>query len=142
MAGRFDATKRRPWIRANEIVDKDRASLYLRCNPAGAIKVTAPYRGTQAVLGPICQVNSLAAGRVQGHRGDLSGLPEWRTALVAALEVLQGQSVPGPSWILPQPVITKENLVQYVDPNMPPLFYAVCGCQDLPGYPERFGGKK
>jgi ribose transport system substrate-binding protein len=24
---------------------------------------------------------------------------------------------------------------------MPPLHYAMCGCKDLPGYPERWGGK-
>jgi ribose transport system substrate-binding protein len=25
---------------------------------------------------------------------------------------------------------------------MPPLHYSLCGCQELPGYPERWGGKK
>ena len=90
------------------------------------------------------QEDYLQKWQQEGFKGIAATYPayQWRTALVAALEVLQGQSVPGPSWILPQPVITKENLAQYVDPNMPPLFYAVCGCQDLPGYPERFGGKK
>jgi ribose transport system substrate-binding protein len=24
---------------------------------------------------------------------------------------------------------------------MPPLHYAMCGCKDLPGYPQRWGGK-
>ena len=67
---------------------------------------------------------------------------QWRTALTAAVGVLKGQPVPGPQWTLPQPVITKDNLSTYVDPKMPPLFYAACGCSDLPGYPERWGGKK
>jgi hypothetical protein len=25
--------------------------------------------------------------------------------------------------------------------GMPPLHYAMCGCKDLPGYPQRWGGK-
>jgi hypothetical protein len=25
---------------------------------------------------------------------------------------------------------------------MPPQFYAICGCQDLPGYPELWGGRR
>jgi ribose transport system substrate-binding protein len=90
------------------------------------------------------QEDYLQKWQQEGFKGIAPTYPayQWRTALVAALQVLQGQPVPGPSWILPQPVITNENLKQYVDANMPPLFYAVCGCQDLPGYPERFGGKK
>jgi ribose transport system substrate-binding protein len=31
-------------------------------------------------------------------------------------------------------------LDQYVDPNMPPLHYALCGCEEMPGYPENWGG--
>ena len=30
---------------------------------------------------------------------------------------------------------------QYVKPDMPPLYYALCGCEDLPGFPEKWGGK-
>jgi ribose transport system substrate-binding protein len=41
-------------------------------------------------------------------------------------------------WKLPQPTITAENLDEYLDPGMPPLHYAVCGCADLPGYPQRW----
>jgi len=67
---------------------------------------------------------------------------QWRTALQAAVKVLDGKQVPGPKWVLPQPVITNENLDQYVNLKMPPLHYALCGCEDLPGYPERFGGKR
>jgi ribose transport system substrate-binding protein len=67
---------------------------------------------------------------------------QWRTPIIAALRILKGQPVIGPTWKLPQPVITQETLDQYVNPKMPPLHYAMCGCQDLPGYPERWGGKK
>ena len=60
---------------------------------------------------------------------------QWRTAIIAAVQVLGGQQVPK-EWILPQPLITSENLNQYVTPNMPPLFYALCGCQNMPGFPQ------
>jgi ribose transport system substrate-binding protein len=65
---------------------------------------------------------------------------EWRTALIAAVDILSGKQVPK-EWILPQPVITDENLSQYVTPSMPPLFYPTCGCQKMPGYPQAWGGK-
>jgi ribose transport system substrate-binding protein len=65
---------------------------------------------------------------------------QWRTPVIAALKVLEGQPVPSP-WKLPQPTITQDNLSQYVQANMPPLHYAMCGCQDLPGYPQTWGGK-
>ena len=35
----------------------------------------------------------------------------------------------------------RRTLDQYVKPNMPPLYYALCGCEDLPGFPEKWGGK-
>ena len=54
---------------------------------------------------------------------------------------MQGEQVPA-RWTLPQPVITNENLDQYYNANMPPQAYAMCGCEDLPGYPEKWGGKK
>ena len=66
---------------------------------------------------------------------------QWRTALIAAIRVLKGEEVPRPRWNLPQPAITQADLGKYVDPRMPPLFYAMCGCQDMPGYPQRWGGK-
>lgn len=62
---------------------------------------------------------------------------QWRTAVIAALMVLQGEQVNDP-WILPQPTVTQENLDQYVQPDMPPLFYAMCGCEGMPGFPERW----
>ncbi|MFD1080425.1 substrate-binding domain-containing protein [Micromonospora andamanensis] len=62
---------------------------------------------------------------------------QWRTPIIAALRILDGEQVSAP-WKLPQPTITQENLDSYLDPNMPPLHYAMCGCTDLPGYPQRW----
>jgi ribose transport system substrate-binding protein len=62
---------------------------------------------------------------------------QWRTPIIAALKILDGEQVPNP-WKLPQPTITQDNLDEYVDPTMPPLHYAMCGCTDLPGYPKRW----
>lgn len=66
---------------------------------------------------------------------------QWRTPILAALSVLNGEAIPGPAWNLPQPAITNENLAEFVNPNMPPLHYAACGCENMPNYPERWGGK-
>ena len=66
---------------------------------------------------------------------------QWRSPVIAAVKILKGEPVIGPTWKLPQPVITQATLDRYVDPNMPPLHYAMCGCQDMPGYPQRWGGK-
>jgi ribose transport system substrate-binding protein len=65
---------------------------------------------------------------------------QWRTAVLAAVKVMKGEEVPS-EWVLPQPAITQDTLADYVDPNMPPLHYALCGCEDMPGYPETWGGK-
>ena len=65
---------------------------------------------------------------------------QWRTPIIAALRVLTGEQVPV-EWTLPQPVITSDNLEQYLQPNMPPLHYALCGCENMPGFPERWGGE-
>ena len=62
---------------------------------------------------------------------------QWRTPVIAALRILDGEPVSSP-WKLPQPTITEDNLDEYLDPAMPPLHYAVCGCADLPGYPQRW----
>ncbi|GAB3827612.1 ABC transporter substrate-binding protein [Dactylosporangium cerinum] len=62
---------------------------------------------------------------------------QWRTPIIAALKILNGEQVSSP-WKLPQPTITQDNLDTYVDANMPPLHYAMCGCKDLPGYPQRW----
>ena len=65
---------------------------------------------------------------------------QWRTAVIAATYILSGKQVPK-EWILPQPVITADNLSQYLIPNMPPLFYSTCGCRTMPGFPQEWGGK-
>jgi ribose transport system substrate-binding protein len=65
---------------------------------------------------------------------------QWRTAVIAATKILKGEEVPK-EWVLPQPKITKDNLDQYLKPSMPPLYYALCGCGDLPGWPQKWGGK-
>jgi ribose transport system substrate-binding protein len=62
---------------------------------------------------------------------------QWRTPVIAALKVLGGEEVANP-WKLPQPTITAENLDTFLDADMPPLHYAMCGCTDLPGYPQRW----
>ena len=61
---------------------------------------------------------------------------QWRTPILAALMVLGGEEIPGGEWLLPQPVITSENLEEFIDEDMPPLFYAMCGCQDMPNFPD------
>jgi ribose transport system substrate-binding protein len=66
---------------------------------------------------------------------------QWRSAILASLKILKGEPVIGPTWKLPQPDITEATLASFVDPKMPPLHYAMCGCKDLPGYPQRWGGK-
>ncbi|MEU9671395.1 ABC transporter substrate-binding protein [Streptomyces bobili] len=65
---------------------------------------------------------------------------QWRTSVIAALKILKGESVPK-VWNLPQPVITEENLDSYLKPGMPPLHYALCGCEGMAGYPKNWGGK-
>ncbi|MCT2591727.1 ABC transporter substrate-binding protein [Streptomyces sp. N2-109] len=66
---------------------------------------------------------------------------QWRTPVIAALRILDGEEVPK-EWKLPQPTITQDNLDEYLREGMPPLHYAMCGCEDLPGFPEDWGGKK
>jgi ribose transport system substrate-binding protein len=65
---------------------------------------------------------------------------QWRTAIIAATKILKGEEVPK-EWVLPQPKITQETLDQYLQPNMPPLHYALCGCEEMPGFPQKWGGK-
>ena len=62
---------------------------------------------------------------------------QWRTPIIAALKILNGEEVPQ-EWVLPQPTITDENFDEYYVEGMPPLFYALCGCQEMPGFPERW----
>ncbi|WP_306258653.1 substrate-binding domain-containing protein [Pararhizobium sp. IMCC21322] len=66
---------------------------------------------------------------------------QWRTAIIAAERVLNGESLPGPEWILPQPAITQDTLDSMINPAMPPLHYAMCGCEDMANYPAAWGGQ-
>lgn len=59
---------------------------------------------------------------------------QWRTAIIAAVDILQGKEVPK-EWVLPQPTVSSDNLAQWYDAAMPPLFYPMCGCQKMPGFP-------
>jgi ribose transport system substrate-binding protein len=65
---------------------------------------------------------------------------QWRTPIIAATMILNGEQVPS-EWVLPQPKITQDTLADNVHPNMPPQYYALCGCEDMPGWPERWGGE-
>ncbi|MFF5991646.1 substrate-binding domain-containing protein [Prauserella flavalba] len=62
---------------------------------------------------------------------------QWRTPVIAALKILRGEQVPK-EWILPQPVIDDSNLDRYLTAGMPPLHYGLCGCQEMPGFPQRW----
>ena len=66
---------------------------------------------------------------------------QWRTPVIAAIRILKGEPVTGPTWKLPQPAITAENLDKFVNDKMPPLHYALCGCEQMANYPTRWGGK-
>jgi ribose transport system substrate-binding protein len=67
---------------------------------------------------------------------------QWRTPIIAATMILAGEEVPS-EWVLPQPLITEETRDDYLaeDVNMPPLHYALCGCEEFAEYPERWGGE-
>lgn len=60
---------------------------------------------------------------------------QWRTPVIAAVKILSGEEVPA-EWNLPQPKITEETLSDHLQPDMGPLHYALCGCEDMPGFPE------
>ncbi|WP_447007708.1 substrate-binding domain-containing protein [Saccharothrix isguenensis] len=59
---------------------------------------------------------------------------QWRTPIIAALKILNGQQVPE-EWVLPQPKVTEDTLQSFLKEDMPPLHYAMCGCEGMPGYP-------
>ncbi|WP_420645068.1 substrate-binding domain-containing protein [Candidatus Leptofilum sp.] len=83
---------------------------------------------------------------VKWQENDLSGISptfptfQWRTPVIAGLQIMNGEEVPA-VWRLPQPTITNDNLDQYVQDNMPPLHYAMCGCEEMPDFPGRWGGE-
>jgi ribose transport system substrate-binding protein len=66
---------------------------------------------------------------------------QWRTVVIAATYILSGKQVPK-EWVLPAPVITNENLSQWVTTGMPAQFFATCGCQKMPSFPQAWGGKR
>jgi ribose transport system substrate-binding protein len=66
---------------------------------------------------------------------------QWRTPVIAAIRILKGEPVTGPTWKLPQPAITAETLDKFLNDKMPPLHYALCGCEQMANYPARWGGK-
>ncbi len=90
------------------------------------------------------QQDYLQKWRELGFKGIAPTYPtyQWRTAVVAAVNTLKGEAVPGPEWVLPQPAITEDVLDQYINEKMPPLHYAMCGCEDMPNYPQAWGGSE
>jgi ribose transport system substrate-binding protein len=60
---------------------------------------------------------------------------QWRTAVLSAVMFLQGETVQH-EWYLPQPDVDASNLDQYENPEMPPLHYALCGCEDMVNFPD------
>lgn len=59
---------------------------------------------------------------------------QWRTPIIAALRILDGRQVPE-EWVLPQPKVTRDTVEDFIAQDMPPLHYAMCGCESMPGYP-------
>jgi ribose transport system substrate-binding protein len=62
---------------------------------------------------------------------------QWRTPVLAAVMILDGEQVPA-EWVLPQDPITEAELDEFLGRNadMPSLHYAKFGGEDLPGYPD------
>ncbi|GAA3742136.1 ribose transport system substrate-binding protein [Spinactinospora alkalitolerans] len=62
---------------------------------------------------------------------------QWRTPVLAATRILNGEEVPE-EWVLPQEPVTAADLDDYLERNadMPSLHYAKFGGEDLPGFPE------
>ncbi|MFC3994713.1 substrate-binding domain-containing protein [Nocardiopsis sediminis] len=62
---------------------------------------------------------------------------QWRTPILAADRILDGEEVPQ-EWVLPQNPVTEAERDDYLDRNadMPSLHYAQFGGEDLPGFPE------
>jgi ribose transport system substrate-binding protein len=54
---------------------------------------------------------------------------QWRTPVIAALMILNGEEVPV-EWILPQPVITQDNLSEFVRQDLPDGHFAMNGMPD------------
>ena len=69
---------------------------------------------------------------------------QWRTAVLAAQKIWAGEEVPK-EWVLPQvPVTTTEERDALIETykDMPDLFYARFGGDDLPAYPGGYTGNR
>jgi ribose transport system substrate-binding protein len=60
---------------------------------------------------------------------------QWRTAVLVAVDILQGKPVDH-RMVLPQPDVTQANLDKYYLPDMPPLYYALSGAEDMTNWPD------
>ncbi len=81
------------------------------------------------------------------QENDLSGISptfptfQWRTPIIAGLadhEWRRGSARFGVCRSRRSPMKT---WIEYIQPNMPPLHYAMCGCEDMPDFPEGWGGQ-
>jgi ribose transport system substrate-binding protein len=66
---------------------------------------------------------------------------QWRTPVLAAEMIWNGEEVPA-EWVLPQQPITEDERADFLERNadMPSLHYAKFGGEDLPGFPEAWQG--
>jgi ribose transport system substrate-binding protein len=60
---------------------------------------------------------------------------QWRTAVLAAVKFLQGETVQH-DWVLPQPDVTADNLAQFIGTGMPPLYYVMSSAEDMQNWPD------
>jgi len=60
---------------------------------------------------------------------------QWRTAVLAAVKFLQGETVQH-DWVLPQPNVTAANLDQFIGSGMPPLYYVMSSAEDMTNWPD------
>jgi ribose transport system substrate-binding protein len=60
---------------------------------------------------------------------------QWRTAVLAAVMFLQGETVQH-NWILPQPDVTSQNLDKFIGSGMPPLYYVMSSAEDMTSWPD------
>ncbi len=59
----------------------------------------------------------------------------WRTAVLASVKFLQGEPVQH-NWVLPQPIVSAENLDQFTGSGMPPLYYVMSSAEDMTNWPS------
>jgi ribose transport system substrate-binding protein len=60
---------------------------------------------------------------------------QWRTAVLAAVEFLQGKTVQH-NWVMPQPTVDASNLDKYTGSGMPPLYYVMSSAEDMKNWPD------